>query len=85
MKYEIKKEYFIGATLVDTSKEYIPQTEWEFINLNEFVEEIIEETTSDLKDLSWAADITNQIDKACWAITITDPVGKEVFYKSNYM
>lgn len=85
MKYEIKKEYFVGATLVDTSKEYIPQTEWEFINLNEFVEEIIEETTSDLKDLSWAADITNQIDKAYLAITITDPVGKEVFYKSNYM
>lgn len=85
MKYEIKKEYFVGATLVDTSKEYIPQTEWEFINLNEFVEEIIEETTSDLKDLSWAADITNQTDKAYWAITITDPVGKELFYKSNYM
>lgn len=85
MKYEIKKEYFVGATLVDTSREYIPETEWEFINLNELVEEITEETTSDLKDLSWAADITNQTDKAYWAITITDPVGKEVFYKSNYM
>ncbi len=78
-KYEIRTEYFNGATLVDTSKEYIPETEWDFFDTNE----AIEEAEKGIADLEGAANITNQTDKTHWAITIINPEGKEVFYKNS--